>query len=97
MEVRSTDAGSNHRSCHIVSIILLRAGADGHFMEMFLIVAPFKGVGVLFLIAYVFYVCRNSVPNLPIAGLIVLHILRLSANNALECPDSHLAKLRRFV
>ena len=81
----------------MVSITLLRAGADGQFIEIFLIVAPFKGVGVLFLIAYVFYVCRNSVPNLPIAGRIDLHFLRLSADNALECPDSHLAKLRRFV
>ena len=40
---------------------------------------------------------QDFCPNLPIAGRIVLHFLRLSADNALECPDSHLAKLRRFV
>ena len=81
----------------MVPMNLLRAGPDSQFMERYLIVAPFMGVGVLFLIADVFYVCRNSVTNLPIAGRIVLHFIRISADNALECPNSHLAKLRRFV
>ena len=62
----------------------LSARPNSQFMEMFLITALSKGVGFLSFIAYVFYVCRTFVPNLPMGGRVVLQFPQLSADGALE-------------